>query len=137
MAISSQGTTFTFSGVTYTVTSISVQYGSGGGDTQRQRVSAAHLDSDPEKPEPFVEVWQPDPGGAGRISTDGSTATASIQHSVQIEFTGTSPPVYQATGSLVISGPMSLTFASATCNSSSVRLTVGDFIRGSASFTVK
>jgi hypothetical protein len=149
MAISSQGTTFTFGGAAFTVTSISVNYGgsaSGGGDAsgggsgsgnQRQRVSAAYLDSDPEKAEPFFEIWQPDPTGEGRLSPDGSgTAGTSVQHSVQIEFIGTSVPAYKASGALSIAGPLSLSFSKATCDSSSIRLAVGDFVRGSASFTV-
>ena len=151
MAISAQGTTLTFAGVPYVVTSIAVNYGSGeggssgagGGDAgaggnKRQRVSAAYLDSDPEKAEPFFEIWQPDPDGEGRLSPDGSgTAGTSVQHTVQIEFIGPTPPIYKAVGALQISGPVSLTFSSATCESSSVRLAVGDVVRGSASFKVQ
>ena len=138
MAISSQGTTFTFAGSRYTVTSIAVNYGGGGGgDNQRQRVSAAYLGSDPSLPEPFLEIWQPDPAGAGRITAGGGTATASLTHFVEIEFIGTTPPAYLAQGSLQIAGPLSLTFNEATCQSSSVRASVGDFIRGSASFSVR
>ena len=46
----------------------------------------------------------------------------------------------QSYGFLVLldrGGPLSLTFSSATCESSSVQLAVGEIVRGSASFTVK
>jgi hypothetical protein len=148
MAISSQGTTLSFNGVSYVVTSIAVNYGGGeagagsggaGGprDNRRQRVSAAYLDSDPEKAEPYFEIWQPDPTGEGRLDSEGGTAGTFVQHSVQIEFIGPVPPEYRATGPLSISGPVNLTFSAATCESSSVRLAVGDFVRGSASFKVQ
>ena len=150
MAISSQGTSISFAGVSYQVTSIAVNYGGsssgsggdgggagGGGSNQRQRVSAAYLDSDPNAAEPFFEIWQPDPAGSGRLSPDGSgTAGTSVQNTVQIEFIGTSAPIYKAVGALVITGPVSLSFSSATCDSSSIRLAVGEVVRGSASFTV-
>lgn len=149
MAISSQGTSISFAGVSYQVTSIAVNYGgsssgasgagggAGGGSNQRQRVSAAYLNSDPNAAEPFFEIWQPDPAGSGRLSPDGSgTAGTSVQNTVQIEFIGTSAPTYKAIGSLVITGPVNLSFSSATCESSSIRLAVGEVVRGSASFTV-
>lgn len=139
MAISSQGTTFTFLGTVYTVTSVSVNYGgaAGGGSEQRQRVSAAFLGSDPEKAEPFFELWQPDPTGAGRLSSSGGTGADATTHAVEIEFLGATPPTYGATGSLSISGPITLSFGEATCRSATVRASVGDIVRGSASFTVK
>jgi hypothetical protein len=138
MAISSQGTTFTFAGSVYTVTSVAVNYGgSAGGAQQRQRVSAAYLDSDPTKAEPFLEIWQPDPAGDGRLATDGGTSATAVQHSVQIDFIGTSPPAYRATGTLAIAGPVVLSFSAATCESSSVNLAAGDIVRGSATFTVQ
>lgn len=138
MAISSQGTTFTFAGVVYTVTSVSVNYGGAGRD-QRQRVSAAFLGSDPESPEPFFELWQPDPAGVGRLSgvAGQSTATTAATHTVEIEFLGVSPPPFNAVGSLAIAGPFSVAFGQATCQSSIVRLAVGDMVRGSASFSVR
>lgn len=142
--VSSQGSSFTYNGASYIVTSIAVNYGgsdsSASSDT-RQRVSAAHLDSDPEKPEPFFEVWQPDEIGKGRLigvvstTATSTTATATLQHTVDIEFLGVSPPTYGSSGSLVIGGPISLTFV-ATCKSSTVRATVGDVVRGTASFKV-
>lgn len=152
MAISSQGTTFTFGGSSYTVTSIAVNYGGSGsssgagggggggasGQNQRQRVSAAYLDSDPDAAEPYFEIWQPDPLGSGKLDTEtGDTATTSVSHGVQIDFIGTSPPTYKATGQIAIGGAVNLTFSQATCDSSSIRLAVGDFVRGSASFTVQ
>jgi hypothetical protein len=140
MAISSQGTTFTFAGTPYTVTSISVSFGEGSGsgsDNQRQRVSAAYLDSDPNQAEPYFEIWQPDPAGGGRLTSGGDTAGTSVSSTVEIEFLGTSAPAYDSVGTLVIAGPVSMTFSNATCNSSTIRLAVGDVVRGSASFNVK
>jgi hypothetical protein len=136
MAISSQGTTFTFAGTPYTVTSISVNFGEGSGsgsDNQRQRVSASYLGDDPEKPEPFFEIWQPDPAGRGKLGTSATSATSTVE----IEYIGTSAPAYDSVGSLVIAGPVSLSFGVATCKSSTIRLAVGDIVRGSASFNVK
>lgn len=150
MAISSQGTSLKFSGTLYTVTSISVNFGAGnnggagGTDAgpgqqagqKRQRVSAAYLDSDPELAEPYFEIWQPDPDGEGKLTADGSTTATVTQSQVQIEFIGTTAPVYKAVGELEISGAVNLVFNSAKCESSSIRLAVGDVVRGNASFTV-
>jgi len=142
MAISSQGTTFTFAGTPYIVTSISVSFGEGSGSgsgsgNQRQRVSAAYLDSNPNLPEPYFEIWQPDPTGGGRLDSGGGTAGTSVSSTVEIEFLGTSAPTYDSVGTLVIAGPVSMTFSNATCKSSTIRLAVGDVVRGSASFNVK
>jgi hypothetical protein len=142
MAISSQGTTFTFAGTPYTVTSISVSFGEGSGSgsgsgNQRQRVSAAYLDSDPNQAEPYFEIWQPDPAGGGRLTSGGGTAGTSVSSTVEIEFLGISAPAYDSVGTLVIAGPVSMTFSNATCKSSTIRLAVGDVVRGSASFNVK
>lgn len=152
MALSAQGTTLTFAGETYTVTRVSVSYGgtngssggaggSGGGmNSQRQRISAAHLDSDPDKVEPYVEIWQPDPLGEGKVDASGGTATttaATVKHSIDIDFLGPAAPRYGATGVLAIAGPVSLTFTVVTCSSSSISLGVGQLVQGSASFTVE
>jgi hypothetical protein len=149
MALSAQGTTLTFAGTRYTVTRVAVSYGGssnsaggggGGGDNRRDRISAAHLDSDPDKPEPFVEIWQPDPLGQGKVDGSGSTSTVTvttIKHSIDIDFLGASAPRLGSTGTLSIAGPVSLTFTVVTCASSSFSLVVGELVRGSASFTVE
>lgn len=141
MAISSQGTTFTYRGSVFTVTSIAVNYGTQGGSNneQRQRVSASYLGSNPDLPEPFFEIWQPDPNGFGRLTGTASQTVVSPSSAsgVEIEFLGTTPPAFGTTGALAISGPLSLTFAAATCMSSTIRLAVGDIVRGSASFQVR
>lgn len=138
MSVSSQGTTFRFGGTAYTVTSVSVSYGNQSLETQRQRVSAAYLGSSPDLPEPFLEIWQPDAMGAGRISSGGGSGSlANTSHLVQVEFIGTSPPQYATTGVLQILGPINLTFNAATCQGSSVQAAVGDVVRGSASFLVQ
>jgi hypothetical protein len=144
MSLSAQGTTLTFAGTAYTVTRVGVSYGGssggGGGGNNRQRVSAAHLDSDPDEVEPYVEIWQPDLTGTGRVDGSGGTATttvATVKHSIDIEFLGPSAPRYGAAGALVISGPVNLTFTVVTCSSSSFSLGVGQLVQGSASFTVE
>jgi hypothetical protein len=112
------GVGFSFAGATFTVTSITFSLGSTGGSDQ---IDASHLGlttgaSVISLPRPLVGS----PGGdTGR--------------SVSIEYLGTAPIAQNASGTLVISGPVSLS-DTATCNSSSVTLTVNDIIRGSAEF---
>lgn len=122
MASLAQGTSFSFSAVTYTVTRVTVNRGSGSGN-QRQRISTAHLASDPNAEEPYLEIWQPrsDEGGG---------------NTVEIDFLGSSAPSAGASGTLTVSGGISFSTA-ATCASSSVTASVGDILKGSASFTFK
>lgn len=121
MATLSQGTSFSFDAVGYTVTRVTVQRGSSA-NQNRQRISTAHLGSDPDKEEPYLEIWQPraDEGGG---------------NSVEIDFLGSSTPTVGASGTLTISGKFSLT-TTATCASSTVTAAVGDILRGSASFRI-
>jgi hypothetical protein len=141
--VSSQGTLFTFSGSPYTVTRVTVSSGSsgGGGTNERNRVSAAHLGSDPDTVEPFFYLWQPDPAGTGRLSgVAGTTATGTtatvVESQVEIDFIGASRPVVGSVGSVVVSGAVNLSFAGATCMASSVTAAVGEIVRGSATFKV-
>lgn len=125
MATLSQGTSFSFASTTYTVTRVSVQRGSAAGSGQtRQRISTAHLGSNPDLEEPYLEIWQPraDEGGGG-----GNT--------VDIDFLGASAPTPGATGTLTVTGGLSLS-TTATVAGSSVTAAVGDIIRGSASFRI-
>lgn len=122
MAVLSQGTSFTFNFTPYTVTRVTVQRG-GSANSNRQRVSTAHLGSDPDKEEPYLEIWQPNANDGG-----GNT--------VDIDFLGGSMPTINATGTLTISGGLSFSWTAATCASSSVTAAVGDIIKGSASFKI-
>lgn len=123
MAVLSQGTSFSFNSTAYTVTRVTVQRGSTSGSQNRQRISTAHLGSDPDKEEPYLEIWQPraDEGGGG--------------NTVDIDFLGASVPTAGTTGTLTISGGLSLS-TTATVSGSTVTAAVGDIIKGSASFRI-
>lgn len=115
MATSSQGTTFSFIASAFTVTSIAVNYGQ-----ERERVRLPHMGMGPNDVEDVVYLHK----------TQDNFAT------VEIEYLGTSAPSLQAYGTLAI-GSSAFSFSgSATCVSSDVRLSVGDVIRGTASFRV-
>lgn len=135
---SSQGTLFTFRGSPYTVTRVTVGSGTGGGSSERNRVSAAHLGSDPDQAEPFFYLWQPDPAGKGALAgVSGTTATGTVVESqVEIDFIGASRPAVGSTGAVAITGAVNMAFAGATCMASSVTAAVGDIVRGSATFKV-
>lgn len=115
MAASSQGTTFSFSGTQYTVTRITVNRGG----VDRQRVSVAHIGSDVEFEEPYVEVWQPE-----------------FDRTVEVDFLGQDAPPVNAMGTLQISGKVSLS-AFAQVRSTTVSASVGDLVRGTATFKLK
>lgn len=114
----SQGTTFSFAGTTYTVTRVSVQRAS----QTRQRISTAHLGSNANAEEPYLEIWQP------RADESGNT--------VEVDFLGSSGVQAGASGSLQISGSVSYGPTAATCASSNVTAAVGEVVRGSASFRI-
>lgn len=122
MATLSQGTTVSFTGTTFTATRVSVNRGSGSGNN-RQRISTAHLGSNPDLEEPYLEIWQPraDEGGG---------------QTVDVDFLGSSVPTAGASGTLSISGAMSFS-TTVTVVSSVVTAAVGDIVRGSASFRFK
>lgn len=124
MATLSQGTSFSFASVQYTVTRVTVQRGSAAATQNRQRISTAHLGSNPDLEEPYLEIWQPraDEGGGG-----GNT--------VDIDFLGSTVPTAGATGTLTISGGLMLS-TTATVAGSTVTAAVGDIIKGSASFKI-
>lgn len=128
--VSSQGTSFTFTGLTASATQITVSDGDQNASQQRQRISAAYLDSDPRLPEPYIEIWQPDPGGSGALSDGGASKRA------QISYIGQTMPSVGATGNLSISGKLSYTF-SATVLASSVTASVGEVVRGEVTFAVR
>lgn len=111
------GTSFSFGGTTFTVTSITYSLaGTGGGD----QIDISHLGQ--TTGQTVLSLARPLVGSAGDT---GKT--------VSIEYIGTNVIAQNATGTLSITGGVSVS-ATATCNSSSVTLTVNDVIRGSAEF---
>lgn len=107
MATSAQGLTFTFGGSTVTVTSVQVN------DTQ-DLLDATHLGI----------------AANGRRVFVGGFAT---EREVQIDYINTTILSAGSSGALSISGPMSFS-GNATVSQASLGGSVGDFIRGSATF---
>ena len=119
MGSHAQGTTLTFAGSSYTVTSITYSMNDvSAGDT----IDVSHLGQS---------------AGSNVLTMDrplkGSATDTGRE--VSIEYLGTAPITDGATGTLAISGGMSLS-AAATVSSSSVTLTVNDATRGQATFRV-
>lgn len=113
------GTIFTFAGTTYTVTSITYTIGASGAADQ---IDVSHLAQ--TAGESVATLARPLIGSAGDT---GKT--------VSIEYIGNAVIAQNTTGTLTITGGLSVS-ADATCNSSSVTLTVNDAIRGSAEFQI-
>jgi hypothetical protein len=107
MATSAQGLTFTFGGNTLTVTSVQVN------DTQ-DLLDATHLGVAPNARRLFV----------GGFATD---------REVQIDYISNSILNAGTSGQLAITGPFSIS-GTATLSSASIGGSVGDFVRGSATF---
>lgn len=117
----SSGTTFTFNGAPYTVTSITYSITDQGSTDQ---IDVSHLGQ--TTGQTVLTLSRPLKGSAGDTGKE-----------VSIEYLAASgAPIAQgATGTLAISGGISLS-VNATCKSSSVTLTVNDAVRGSAAFQV-
>lgn len=107
MSTSAQGLTFTFGGSGVTVTSVQVN------DTQ-DLLDATHLGVAPNGKRIFI----------GGFATD---------REVQIDYISTTILSAGTSGALSISGPMSFS-GNATISNASIGGSVGDFIRGSATF---
>jgi len=107
MATSAQGLTFSFNGSNITVTSVQVN------DTQ-DLLDATHLGVPANGRRIFV----------GGFATD---------REVQIDYINSTILTAGQSGTLSISGPMSFS-GPATCSSASLGGSVGDFVRGSATF---
>lgn len=107
MSTSAQGMTFTFGGSNVTVTSVQVN------DTQ-DLLDATHLGVAPNARRIFI----------GGFATD---------REVQIDYINSTILTAGTSGALAISGPMSFS-GNATISSASLGGSVGDFIRGSATF---
>jgi hypothetical protein len=116
---SGSGTTFSFAGTNYTVTSITYTVGNTGGGTDNIDISNLSQTTG----ESVKTISRPLVGTQG-----GDTGKT-----VSIEYIGTNVIAQNATGTLAITGGLTLS-VTATCNSSSVTLTVNDAIRGSAEF---
>jgi hypothetical protein len=119
MASHGQGTSLSFAGSTYTVTSITYSMNNVGGD---DTIDISHLGQS---------------AGSNVLTMDrplkGSATDTGRE--VSIEYIGTAPITDGATGTLAITGGLSLS-AAATVQSSSVTLTVNDVTRGQATFRV-
>ena len=107
MSTSAQGMTFTFGGSNVTVTSVQVN------DTQ-DHLDATHLGVAPNARRIFI----------GGFATD---------REVQIDYINSTILTAGTSGAMSISGPMSFS-GNATISSASLGGSVGDFIRGSATF---
>lgn len=107
MSVSAQGMTFTFGGSTLTVTSVQVN------DSQ-DLLDATHLGIAPNARRVFI----------------GGFAT---EREVQIDYISTTILTAGTSGSLSIAGPFSIS-GTATCSTASIGGSVGDFVRGSATF---
>lgn len=112
------GTSFAFGGTTFTVTSITYTVGATGA---ADNIDVSHLGLTTGAS--VVSISRPLVGTQG-----GDTGKT-----VSIEYIGTNVIAQNTTGTLTISGGISVS-ATATCNSSSVTLQVNDAIRGSAEF---
>ena len=108
MAVSSQGLTFTFGGTTLSVTNVSI-------NESQDLVDATDLSVAPNDRRRYV----------GGFATD---AEVQIEYFGDILTSGTS-------GALSISGPISYS-GDATISTSSVSASVGDLVRGNATFRV-
>lgn len=112
--VSSQGTTFSFAGTTFTVTSVQVDYGQ-----ERRFVGAGHMGLAPNEFEPIYRIHR----------------TEDERPTVDIEFIGQTAPTPNTSGAFSIAGK--LTFSgNATCVSARIGVAVGEIVRGSASFRV-
>ena len=119
MASHAQGTTLTFGGTAYTVTNITYSMTDvAAGDT----IDVSHLGQSAGSA--VATMDRPLKGSATDTGRE-----------VSIEYLGSAPIADGTTGTLAISGGLSLS-AAATVSSSSVTLAVNDAIRGQATFRV-
>ena len=117
----STGTTLSFAGTNYTVTSITYSITD---QAAADQIDVSHLGQTTGAT--VLTLSRPLKGSAGNTGKE-----------VSIEYLATSggPIAQGATGTLTIAGGVALS-VTATCKSSSVTLTVNDAVRGSASFQV-
>lgn len=110
------GTTFAFSGTTFTVTSITYTLTGNAGD----RIDVSHLGQSTGST--VASIARPLVGSPGDTGKN-----------VSIEYIGTNTIAQNASGTLTITGGISVS-GTATCVSSATTLTVNDVIRGTAEF---
>ena len=117
----SSGTTFSFGGTNFTVTSITYSITD---QAAADQIDVSHLGQ--TTGQTVLTLSRPLKGSAGDTGKE-----------VSIEYLAASgTPIAQgSTGTLAIAGGITLS-VSATCKSSSVTLTVNDAVRGSAAFQV-
>lgn len=118
----SSGTTFSFAGTNYTVTNITYTIAD---NNATDNIDVSHLGQ--AAGSTVLTLSRPLKGSAGDTGKE-----------VTIEYlanAGATPIAQSATGTLVITGGISLSVAS-TCKSSTVTLATNDAIKGSASFQV-
>jgi hypothetical protein len=113
------GVEFSFGGTNFTVTSLTHSLGNTGGTDQ---IDASHLGLTTGAS--VISLPRPLKGTPG-----GDTGKT-----VSIEFIGTAPIAQNESGTLTITGPVSISSTAASCVSSSVTLTLNDIVRGSAEF---
>lgn len=109
MAVSSQGMTFVFNGTTISVTSVSVS-------DNTELLDATDLGI---------------PAGGNRVYVNGFA----VDREVQIDYFNNDILTAGESGQLAISGPVSFS-GTATINSSTLSASVGDLVRGTATFRV-
>lgn len=118
----SSGTTFSFAGTNYTVTNITYTIAD---NNATDNIDVSHLGQTAGST--VLTLSRPLKGSAGDTGKE-----------VTIEYlanAGATPIAQSATGTLAITGGISLSVA-ATCKSSTVTLATNDAIKGSASFQV-
>lgn len=117
----SSGTTFSFGGTNFTVTSITYSITD---QAAADQIDVSHLGQTTGAT--VLTLSRPLKGSAGDTGKE-----------VSIEYLATSggPIAQGSTGTLTIAGGVTLS-VTATCKSSSVTLTVNDAVRGSAAFQV-
>lgn len=108
------GTSFAFGGSSFTVTSITYSIAGSSGD----KIDISHLGQ--TTGQTVLTLDRPLKGSAGKT--------------VSIEYIGTNAIAQDTSGTLTITGGISVSSNNATCVNSSVTLTVNDVIRGSAEF---
>jgi hypothetical protein len=115
----SSGTTFTFAGSTYTVTNIVYTVAD---NNATDSIDVSHLGQ--TTGQTVATLSRPLKGSAGDTGKE-----------VTIDFLGNTMITQGASGTLAITGGLSLSVAG-TCKSCSVTLATNDAIKGSASFQV-
>ena len=119
MASSGQGTTFSFAGTSFTVTSITYSINDVTGTTDEIDISHLGLTAGSN----VLTMKKPLLGSAA-----GDTG-----REVTMDYHGSAPVVGGSSGTLTITGGMALSGV-ATCSSSSVTATVNDVMKGTATF---